>query len=427
MRVVPRRNKGRRQAEDTAPPSPPPAATPDRPLAWPPPPAPLLDPSERSAASADTAPLEQRAPDEQRTPEEQDAPREQDAPPEQATLPEQATAPMPSVSPEQARPAEPGARAEQDDPQGQDAARAGEPVPFGRGGTVPSPAQALGQDDLTGRTPPEPEPFEPVPGPTLIPEPEGPPPAGPARAVGFTPPERPGPVPARGPERSTAVLPVPEIPDADRRRRARAEQRRRAAAETKRSRAARRQGLAYRERPVPEPVQAADQHRSALVIMVLTLGLLIAAVAVTGGMIASSMRTQPVTLAAPLHVYPVTQAAPGQCPAGTPGITGQSAGGVTCYRLAQGIAIHKVADLRVQRSRGSSSGYDVALTLRPVDRQAFARLTSATVGRDLAFVVRDRLITLPRVDMPIRDGKVVVTGSPTRSAADTLVRELKGR
>ncbi|MFF0524233.1 hypothetical protein ACFYTC_36520 [Actinomadura nitritigenes] len=134
----------------------------------------------------------------------------------------------------------------------------------------------------------------------------------------------------------------------------------------------------------------------------------------------------PVTLAAPLHVYPVTQASPGQCPAGTPGITGQAAAGVTCYRLAQGIAIHKVADLRVQKSRGTS-GYDVALTLRPVDRHAFARLTSATVGRDLAFVVRDRLITLPRVDMPIRDGKVVVTGSPTRSAANTLVRELKGR
>jgi hypothetical protein len=176
---------------------------------------------------------------------------------------------------------------------------------------------------------------------------------------------------------------------------------------------------------VPEPVRAADQHRSALVVMVLTLGLLIAAVAVTGGMIASSMRTRPVTLAAPLHVYPVTLASPGQCPAGTPGITGQAAAGVTCYRLAQGIAIHKVADLRVQKSRGTS-GYDVALTLRPVDRHAFARLTSATVGRDLAFVVRDRLVTLPRVDMPIRDGKVVVTGSPTRAAANTLVRELKG-
>ncbi len=72
-------------------------------------------------------------------------------------------------------------------------------------------------------------------------------------------------------------------------------------------------------------------------------------------------------------------------------------------------------------------GYDVAVTLRPVDRQAFADLTRATVGRDLAFVVRDKLVTLPRVDMAITDGKVVVTGSPDKAAAKKLVRELKGR
>jgi hypothetical protein len=406
MRVVPRRNKGRRQAEDTAPPAPPPAAAPDRPLTWPAPPAPLLDPSERPGPSTDTAPLDPPA------------------------LPEQATPPGQTTPPEQTGPPAPPARVAQDeqDPQaegdGSPGQGVGKAMPFGRAGAAPSPAQALGQDELTGRAPTEP--IKPVPGPTLIPEPEGPP-AEPARAVGFSSPERSEASRVRGPDRTTAVLPAPEIPDADRRRRARAEQRRRAAAETKRSRAARRQGLEYRERPVPEPVRAADQHRSSLVIMVLTLGLLIAAVAVTGGMIAASMRTRPVTLAAPLHVYPVTQAMPGQCPAGTPGITGQAATGVTCYRLAQGIAIHKVADLRVQKSRGSSTGYDVALTLRPVDRHAFARLTGATVGRDLAFVVRDRLITLPRVDMPIRDGKVVVTGSPTRAAAKTLVRELKGR
>jgi hypothetical protein len=208
------------------------------------------------------------------------------------------------------------------------------------------------------------------------------------------------------------------------RRRARVAERRREAAEAKRSRAARRQGRPYRE-PVT-PGRAADQHRSALLVMVLTLGLLIAAVAVTGAMIASSMRTRPVTLAAPLHIYPVTQATPGPCPAGTQGITGQTGTGPTCYRLVQGIAIHKVADLRVQKSRVKPGGYDVAVTLRPIDRQAFAQLTRATVGRDLAFVVRDRLVTLPRVDMAITDGKVVVTGSPNKSAANTLVRELKG-
>ncbi|WP_051711961.1 SecDF P1 head subdomain-containing protein [Spirillospora albida] len=212
---------------------------------------------------------------------------------------------------------------------------------------------------------------------------------------------------------------VSGVSDADRKRRARAAERQRAAAEVKRSRAGLRRGRRDRR------AAAAAEHRSALLVMVLTLGLLIASVAVTGTMIATSMRTRPVALAAPLHVYPVTQTTPGPCPAGAAGINGQAASGPACYRLAQGIAIREVADLRVQRSR-VTSGYDVAVTLRAADRKAFARLTRATVGRDLAFVVRERLITLPRVDMPILDGKVVVTGPPDRAAADRLYRELKG-
>ncbi len=225
----------------------------------------------------------------------------------------------------------------------------------------------------------------------------------------------------------TPRVPVPASPAETEaaRRRARSAERRRAAAEVKRSRAGLRRNRPHRTPPTP--ARAAEQHRSAMLVMVLTLGLLIAAVAVTGALIASSMRTQPVTLAAPLHVYPVTQTSPGQCPAGTPGISGQSATGPTCYRMAQGIAIREVADLRVQRSRVQPGGYDVALTLRPSDRKAFADLTRATVGRDLAFVVRNRIITLPRVDMAILDGKVVVTGPPDRASANRLVRELKGR
>ncbi|TDC62824.1 hypothetical protein E1200_24395 [Actinomadura sp. GC306] len=234
--------------------------------------------------------------------------------------------------------------------------------------------------------------------------------------------------PARG-EQATAVLPAVPEAGADAgteaaRRRARAAERQRMAAEVKRSRAARR-GRPQKE--LPSAARAADQHRSAMLVMVLTLGLLIAAVAVTGALIASSMRTQPVTLAAPLHIYPVTQTTQGQCPAGTQGITGQSGTGPTCYGLAQGIAIRKVADLRVQKSRVQPGGHDVALTLRPADRKAFADLTRATVGRDLAFVVRNRIVTLPRVDMAILDGKVVVTGPQDRASANRLVRELKGR
>ncbi|MGI5206451.1 SecDF P1 head subdomain-containing protein [Spirillospora sp. CA-108201] len=334
MRVIPRRNKGRRRDEEPAPAPPPPApspepAVPDPNLKWPPPPAPL--------APVDAAGTTRPQPAAQARPPVPAPPGE--------TAPAGATRPMkPALDP------------------GRD------------------PAGTLGQESLRD--------------------------------------------PGARPQATTAVLPAVTRPPGTEaeRRRARAAQRQREAAEMKRSRAARRRGRPYRE---ATPARAADQHRSALLVMVLTLGLLTAAVAVTGGMIASSMRTRPVSLAAPLHIYPVAQVLPGQCPAGTQGITGQAATGMSCYRLTQGIAIHKVADLRVQKSRVRPGGYDVAVTLRPGDRRAFAALTRATVGRDLAFVVRDRLVTLPRVDMAITDGKVVVTGSPDRPSANALVHQLR--
>jgi hypothetical protein len=202
------------------------------------------------------------------------------------------------------------------------------------------------------------------------------------------------------------------------RRRARAAERRRAAAEAKQSRAVQRQNAARQDK-------AAREHRSSLLVMILMLGLLIATVVVTGGLVATSMRSRPIALAAPLHIYPVTQTVPGQCPAGTQGITGQTSTGLACYQLTQGIAIRKVADLRVQKAR-TRGAYDVAVTLRTNDRRAFATLTRATLNRDLAFVVRDRLVTVPRVDSPILDGKVVITGPPSRAEANRLVRSLKG-
>ncbi|WP_157429870.1 SecDF P1 head subdomain-containing protein [Actinomadura oligospora] len=205
------------------------------------------------------------------------------------------------------------------------------------------------------------------------------------------------------------------------RRRARAKARQREAAEVKRSRAELRGGHAKQD----GRDQAAREHRAALVTMVLTLGILIAAVAVTGGLIANSMRNRPVALASPLQIFPVAQTSPGQCQAGTQGVTGQTTTGLVCYQLTQGMAIRKVTDLRVQRGR-TGGAYDVAVTLRPSDRKAFAQLTRSTVGRDVAFVIGNRLITAPRVEMAITDGKVVITGTPDHASATRLVRDLKG-
>ncbi|MEV4255037.1 hypothetical protein AB0J52_17935 [Spirillospora sp. NPDC049652] len=212
------------------------------------------------------------------------------------------------------------------------------------------------------------------------------------------------------------------LEDPDARRRARSRARQREAAAVKRSRAELRGGHAKHDRND----QGAREHRAALVTMVLTLGILIAAVAVTGALIAGSMKERPIALASPLQIFPVAQTSPGQCPAGTQGVTGQTTTGLVCYQLTQGMSIRKVTDLRVQRGR-TGGAYDVAVTLRASDRKAFAQLTRSTIGRDVAFVTGSRLITAPRVEMAITDGKVVITGTPDRASADRLVHDLKGR
>ena len=219
----------------------------------------------------------------------------------------------------------------------------------------------------------------------------------------------------KGAAAAAPAAPAPPV-DPDTKRRARVSERQRRAAEVKRARASqnRVQETAFRE------------HRSALVAMILTLGLLIAAVAVTGGLIAGSMRTRPVTLAAPLNVYPISSTLPGQCQAGTQGISSTSATGPTCYQLTPGIAIRKVAELKIQKAR-TRGAYDVAVTLRKNDRKAFADLTRAMQGRDLALVVKNNLVTVSRVEMAITDGKIAITGPPNRAEADKLLHELKGK
>ncbi|MBE1531626.1 SecDF P1 head subdomain-containing protein [Actinomadura algeriensis] len=429
MRVVPRRSKDRRRRNDDVPPpdeqaTQPLADAPDTPAGSPAPggsPAPRpAEPPPRNVRILGGVPYE----DEQGTPRPS-TPRPSAAPADGRQAPPEARAddtrpltprpaaretPSARTDAHPAAPAPPdatapfGARA--DAPQAAPAhpgARAGDTVPGAGRGTETGAFGVRAEGAWTGR---------PAQGGGL---------GDPAEALGQESWGRPGPL---EPWRHAGAVPRKARKADTDRRRARAAERRRAAAEAKRSRSATRRGPA--RRVTPRTARAADRHRSALLVMVLTLGLLIAAVAVTGGLIASSMRTRPVPLADPLHIYPVTQTTPGQCPAGTRGITGQSGGGATCYRLEQGLSIHEVSELHVQRSQMRQGGYDVALTLRPADRSAFADLTRSTVGRDLAFVVRDEIVTLPRVDMAITDGKVIVTGPQNRDAAARLVRELRG-
>lgn len=163
--------------------------------------------------------------------------------------------------------------------------------------------------------------------------------------------------------------------------------------------------------------------RRAALAIIITLGVVAAAVALTGTMIASSGDTHPAKFKSPLLVYPVMQASPGQCLAGTQGITGPGTQGQTCYRVAQGIVIRRVTDIHVQRG---GAGYDVSMSLLPADRRSFASLTRRMKGGSLALVVRGRVVTAPSVSAPITEGKILITGATRREEADRLVRELKG-
>ncbi|HXA62332.1 MAG TPA: hypothetical protein VNW94_24535 [Streptosporangiaceae bacterium] len=173
----------------------------------------------------------------------------------------------------------------------------------------------------------------------------------------------------------------------------------------------------HRQFPGREP------GRPALIAGIVTLAVIVIAVGATGVFSAISQLQHQTKLASPLLVYPVAQKTQGQCVAGVQGVNGLDPSGPVCYQVTEGIAIHKVGDIHVQRSK---TGYDVSIQLLPADTKTFAGLTRRMIGRNLALVVRGRLVTAPLVEMAITGGQIVLTGPSTSAAADQLVHDLQG-
>ncbi|MFB9836879.1 SecDF P1 head subdomain-containing protein [Actinoallomurus acaciae] len=166
--------------------------------------------------------------------------------------------------------------------------------------------------------------------------------------------------------------------------------------------------------------------RPGLIAVVIALWVVIAAIALTGTLIAAFSQEHPVRFSAPLKIYPVTQEIPGaQCPPGVQGAIGQSATGPICYQLAVGITIKRVNDIHVERMK--AGGYAVSLSLIPADGRALTRLTRGATGRPFALTVRDQVVAAPRVDAPITKGRILISGDLTRDAANTIVNRLRGR
>ena len=165
--------------------------------------------------------------------------------------------------------------------------------------------------------------------------------------------------------------------------------------------------------------------RPGLIAVVIVLWVLIAAIALTGTLIAAFSQQHPARFAAPLKVYPVTQELVGPCPPGTQGVTSQSTACTTCYELTTGITIKRVNDIHVERAK--TGGYAVSISLIPADGRALKRLTQNAAGRPYALTVRDQVVAAPRVDAPITEGRVLISGNLTRSDAQQIVDRLKGK
>jgi hypothetical protein len=160
---------------------------------------------------------------------------------------------------------------------------------------------------------------------------------------------------------------------------------------------------------------------------VIALWVVIAAIALTGTLIAAFSREHPVHFASPVKIFPVTQEIPGpQCPPGVQGVIGQGPSGPVCYQLTVGITIKRVNDMHVERV-ASGGGYAVSLSLTPADNRALTRLTRTSVGRSFALTVRDQVVAAPRVDAPITKGHVLISGNFSREDANSILNRLKGR
>src|SRR5262245_28904142 len=87
--------------------------------------------------------------------------------------------------------------------------------------------------------------------------------------------------------------------------------------------------------------------RTAPLALILTFGILAAAVVVADAMVVVSMRGRTARFSSPLHVYPVKQVSPGLCPNAPDRVSGQVATGPVCYTLDKGLSIRRVNDIHV--------------------------------------------------------------------------------
>lgn len=102
--------------------------------------------------------------------------------------------------------------------------------------------------------------------------------------------------------------------------------------------------------------------------------------------------------------------------------------GTNCYTVTQPLlvlqSLASISVVQAQPTGGNDWGID--LKLAPRDRQAFATLTQARVGTQIALVVRGAVLSAPTIEQPIVNGDVQISGDYSQDDARRIVRQITG-
>ena len=82
------------------------------------------------------------------------------------------------------------------------------------------------------------------------------------------------------------------------------------------------------------------------------------------------------------------------------------------------------ASMQVQSDPAGSQSYLVLITMDEEGKNAFAAVTAEHIGEAISIYVNDELISAPVIQMPITDGKAVISGNFTMDEAKTLSKML---
>ena len=128
----------------------------------------------------------------------------------------------------------------------------------------------------------------------------------------------------------------------------------------------------------------------------------------------------PRDLLTPISVHVINRIDEATC-TGDGGVPGPGNGKDWCYTLDEGFEVTRaqLVDLYLDMNNTHS----VTVRLVPEDRAPYAAWTAKATGHQIAFVVADRVLEAPHLEMPI-DGESIDFPSRTEADAQAIFKEL---